>query len=383
MMNKPDQPMQPMQLALQQPVQEQAAHFVTRLYSGELSAQEERQLQQWRKASAEHEEAFQAMLALWELSNNLYQPVAQKRTLQRRLRSWGISAAAGVLLSAGVLYLATDWVPAAGPAIKQPMSQTSQQPAEQALASTVNSIEPITAAGVPAVVPQEHRYLRTGVGEVDTVALSDGSTVTLNTATTLQIAFNDEERYVVLVAGEAFFDVKSDMERAFVIDTGEQTIRVLGTKFNVRKEESAVRVAVVEGKVAVSRLPTMPIEGGTPRAEEIDFDSKDYFLEAGAVGSFSATADVVAESNFAQVSEAQSWRRGIFRFDDSSLDAVVKEFNRYRSQKIRIMDESAANLRISGVFHFNDGDGLLQALTASLPIELEETGHEVLIRKTP
>lgn len=379
MMNKPEQPMQ---LALQQPVQQQAAHFVTRLYSGELSAQEERQLQQWRYARPEHDEAFQAMLSLWELSNNLYQPVAQQRTLSRRLRSWGISAAAGVLLSAGVLYLASGWLPSAGPATPTLISQSSPQPTKHVSPPKSKTVEQIAAA-VPAMVHQEHRYLQTGVGEVDTVALSDGSTVTLNTATSLQIAFNDEERYVVLVAGEAFFDVESDVNRAFVIDTGEQIIRVLGTKFNVRKEDSAVRVAVVEGKVAVSRMPALTVTGHVPSSEDIEFEAKDYLLEAGAVGSFSATADVVAGSNFAQVSEAQSWRRGIFRFDDSSLDAVVKEFNRYRSHKIRIVDETAANLRISGVFHFNDGDGLLQALTASLPIELEQAGPEVLIRKAP
>src|SRR5690554_636242 len=359
-------------------VQKMAAHFVTRLYSGELSAVEEKELEQWRQTSEKHEEAFQAMLSLWELSNHLYQPVAQSRTLQRRLRSWGTAAAAGVLLSAGLLYFASQIHTNSIVIPEQQISQTNQ------LSNSNNhTSQPLhhSATIEPVVVKQEHRYLRTGVGEVDTVALSDGSTVTLNTATTLQVAFNDNERYVVLVEGEAFFDVESDINRAFVIDTGEQTIRVLGTKFNVRKENSAVRVAVVEGKVAVSRVSSIPSAGSNIGTQTMAFDAKDYLLEAGAIGSFSATADVVAGSNFAQVSEAQSWRRGIFRFDDSSLEAVVKEFNRYRTHKIKIIDESAAVLRISGVFHFNDGDGLLEALTASLPIELEVAGDKVLIRK--
>jgi len=364
----------------QEQIQQTAAQFVTRLYSGELSGHEERQLQKWRNEHRDHEQALQTMLALWDLSSHLYQPVAQKRTFRRRLRSWGLSAAAGVVLSAGVLYLANIEKPAADyPSTVSIVAQTNvnetatQQSATKQLTATT---------GKPEAVRQEHRYLRTGTGEVDTIALSDGSIVTLNTKTTLQVAFNDAERYVVLVEGEAFFDVESDVQRPFVIDTGEQEIRVLGTKFNVRKEESGVRVAVVEGKVAVTRVSSIPSANSMNDNYPASFDAEDYLLEAGAIGSFSTTADVVASTNFAQVSEAQNWRRGIFRFDDSSLAEVVKEFNRYRSHKIHLVNEETGNLRISGVFHFNDGEGLLQALSASLPIEFEEVGNDVFIRKT-
>lgn len=363
----------------QEHIQQTAAQFVTRLYSGELSGHEERQLQKWRNEHRDHEQALQTMLALWDLSSHLYQPVAQKRTFRRRLRSWAISAAAGVLLSAGILYLATNENTMASDPAVSIVAQTSVGES-----SSIQSgyRKPTATVGKPEAVRQEHRYLRTGTGEVDTIALSDGSIVTLNTKTTLQVAFNDAERYVVLVEGEAFFDVESDVQRPFVIDTGEQEIRVLGTKFNVRKEESGVRVAVVEGKVAVTRVSSIPSANSMNDNYPASFDAEDYLLEAGAIGSFSTTADVVASTNFAQVSEAQNWRRGIFRFDDSSLAEVVKEFNRYRSHKIHLVNEETGNLRISGVFHFNDGEGLLQALSASLPIEFEEVGDDVFIRKT-
>lgn len=364
----------------QEHIQQTAAQFVTRLYSGELSGHEERQLQKWRNEHRDHEQALQTMLALWDLSNHLYQPVAQKRTFRRRLRSWGLSAAAGVVLSAGVLYLANIEKPAADyPSTVSIVAQTS---VGESSSSQSGYRKPTATVSKPEAVRQEHRYLRTAAGEVDTIALSDGSIVTLNTSTALQIAFNDAERYVVLVEGEAFFDVESDVQRPFVIDTGEQEIRVIGTKFNVRKEESGVRVAVLEGKVAVTRVSSIPSANSMNDNYDVSFDAEDYLLEAGAIGSFSTTADVVASTNFAQVSEAQNWRRGIFRFDDSSLAEVVKEFNRYRSHKIHLVNEETGNLRISGVFHFNDGEGLLQALSASLPIEFEEVGDDVFIRKT-
>ena len=45
---------------------------------------------------------------------------------------------------------------------------------------------------------------------------------------------------------------------------------------------------------------------------------------------------------------------------------VVKEFNRYRKRKLRIVDSEAADLRISGVFHFGRGEGLVEALRLDL-----------------
>src|SRR5690554_1831822 len=183
-------------------LQEQASYYVTRLHSGEMSGQEEYELERWRQQSDAHEAAFCSMLALWDLSNNLYQPAQQTRRSSVG-RVWGLTAAAAVLVSV----LAMAWM--------QPSVQTSSEPAVLADADTQITVQPEAAAShtaqrIAAQSAREHRYLQTGLGEVDTVALSDGSVLTLNTETRIQIAFNQHERHVVLVAGEAFFDVAPD-----------------------------------------------------------------------------------------------------------------------------------------------------------------------------
>ncbi|MCL4408711.1 MAG: FecR domain-containing protein [Gammaproteobacteria bacterium] len=346
-------------------IQEQAAYYVTRIHSGELSAQEEREILAWRKLSPQHETEFQTMLNLWDLSNNLYQPVKSKYARKRRYAFLGLSTAASVALTAMLIYVLNPLVSVNGEAETSPLVSV-----EEYSDSYQEVIVPDVAA--PKI---ERRYVMTGSGEVDTVGLSDGSSVTLNTQTVLQVAFNEQERNVILLEGEAFFDVTSDPSRPFIIDTGSQKIRVIGTKFNVRKSNGDVRVAVVEGTVSVSRSQRSDDDAQTEVSEP-----SDYVLNAGSVGSFSNTAEVVVPSSFEQVTDAQSWRQGVFRFDEERLEVVVKEFNRYRTRKLRIVDAEAAELRISGVFHFGQGEGLVDALRATLPIEIEETNNELLVR---
>lgn len=93
-------------------------------------------------------------------------------------------------------------------------------------------------------------------GEKRTIAISDGSKLTLNAGTTIHV-YNDfsEERRVDLVDGEVFFDVARDINKPFRIGSNGLTISVLGTSFNV-SNYSALRkmsVGVVTGKVGITK----------------------------------------------------------------------------------------------------------------------------------
>lgn len=84
--------------------------------------------------------------------------------------------------------------------------------------------------------------------------LSDGSLISLHPGGSIEFPkeFSSGERNVML-SGEAFFDVAKDKNRPFIINTGEVTIRVLGTSFNVRAYQGSkeITVAVKTGKVSV------------------------------------------------------------------------------------------------------------------------------------
>ena len=87
-----------------------------------------------------------------------------------------------------------------------------------------------------------------------TIVLADGSVVTLNQNTSITLAdnFNQQSRELTL-SGEAFFDVKTDARRPFIVHTKDMDIKVLGTVFNVKAyaDSSSSTTALFRGKIEV------------------------------------------------------------------------------------------------------------------------------------
>lgn len=351
-------------------IQAQAARFVTRLYSGELTAREERQLQQWRDQSPLHEAEFQAMLATWDVTGSLFQNPQPQRQPGVRRGWWAVAASIALV---GVLGWQLWHSP--DPAIPAPAVPTmvAETKVEQPIVETPTLFR-ITERKLEASTA---RY-QTEVGEVSHVTLTDGSVLSLNTDTEVAVTLTANLRQVELVRGEAFFDVAKDENRPFQIDTGRKIIEVLGTQFNVRKraDETVVKVSVLEGKVAVRTTQAATETKVTASPEE-----DTTLLLAGDIGSYSDSSEVVTQNQTQAVSSAQSWRRGVFRFDDEPLEHVIREFNRYRERKIVIADPSVAELRISGVFHLKNGDNILTALESTLPVQFDRQQQQVVAKR--
>lgn len=356
-------------------IQAQAARYVTRLYSGELTAREERQLQQWRQQSAQHEAEFQAMLTTWDLTGNLFQSPKPSRRPGVRRGWWAVAASVALV---GVL--SWQWLQ---PQQGDPKTVVDSAPV---IASTnASQAEPATTTPPALFRITEQRLetdvarYQTEVGEVSHVTLSDGSVVSLNTDTEVEVSLSANQRQVTLVRGEAFFNIARDESRPFQIDTGRKVIEVLGTQFNVRKraDETVIKVSVLEGRVAIK--PTAP--ASTAAAKPDTADAEVTLLLAGDIGAYSESSEVVTQNQTQAVSSAQSWRQGVFRFDDESLEHVIREFNRYRSRKIVLADPSVADLRISGVFHLKNGDHILTALESTLPVQFDRSKQAVTVRR--
>lgn len=92
-------------------------------------------------------------------------------------------------------------------------------------------------------------------GSMKQVMLPDSSTVQLNAGTSLKfpVSFGDTKREVTLINGEAFFDVKHDVKRPFMVHAAKVITQVLGTSFNIKfyKELPDIQVYVNSGKVEV------------------------------------------------------------------------------------------------------------------------------------
>jgi len=192
---------------------------------------------------------------------------------------------------------------------------------------------------------------RTGVGGYRQLVLGDGSRVDLNTATALDVHFDDRQRQLCLYQGEIRIRTGHESPRRnFTVETAFGQLTALGTEFTVRLYPDRCRVAVFEGLVAVNA------QGG----------DNGLRLRPGEQLSFGAGGSGRVEP--ADV-DAAAWSDGRLVVERARLADVVAELARYRTG-ILSCDASVAQRRVSGVFSTRDPDRALRSLAASLGLEL-------------
>ncbi len=191
----------------------------------------------------------------------------------------------------------------------------------------------------------------TDVGETRTVSLADGSEITLNSDTALNVAYHDNLRQIELISGEAYFSVQRNPDQPFLVASHFANTRVLGTRFLVRQDQSSDTVTVISGVVEVSGKSQPPI--------------KLHADEQISVGAQAAnTIQRVGSSN------AVAWLKGHTLFDNAPLPEVLAELGRYRHGAIVLSNSQLKTLKVSGRFDIADTDHALQALRETLPIRI-------------
>lgn len=209
----------------------------------------------------------------------------------------------------------------------------------------------------------------TGRGQQTEVALADGSRVQLNTDTVVEWRLTDKERRVDLKRGEAYFDVRRDPRRPFVVRTASTEVRVVGTKFSVREEGGKVQVFVKEGQVDVVPDSTRPL-GSTPTKVE---------LTPGKRLTYDGTQHLVRVA-LIDPERSLAWRSGSLDFDAATLEEAVAEINRYAAKPLFIEDERLRGVRLSGRFRLGDVEAVGFALRERFGIEAIETGDRIALR---
>ncbi|WP_032127059.1 FecR family protein, partial [Piscirickettsia salmonis] len=195
---------------------------------------------------------------------------------------------------------------------------------------------------------------QTQVGELRSVALPDGSRAELNSNSHIRVRFDDAERRVLLVAGEALFSVEKNPGRPFVVDAGLGTATVTGTRFDVRRDADQVRVLVEAGSVKVAGAhgaAAVPVTAGQG-------------VRIGAAGQADRAEPV-------DVAATLAWRGGQIRFSNTDLASAAREVSRYRQQPI-VLGPGVEHLTVTSVFQTRDTDAFLTALPHILPVRVRQ-----------
>jgi len=201
----------------------------------------------------------------------------------------------------------------------------------------------------------------TRTGEMRTVSLADGTTIEMNTASTLAVTFTGQQRHVTLDQGEALFRVAKDTARPFLVTVGGRDVRDVGTVFNILRDHGRIVVTVESGKVSISS------------------GDKSVLLEAGdQLAAEDGASEVVSH---ADPSQATSWRQGYLTYKEAPLSVVVADLNRYFSGRIFLSDKDAGVRRFSGILKVDDEDAVLNRLAQLLPLVVDrKSDGEVALR---
>jgi transmembrane sensor len=210
--------------------------------------------------------------------------------------------------------------------------------------------------------PSMAEIYATRVGERRDVALADGTVITLNTASRMEVIYSDTARAVTLLEGQALFDVAPGRV-PFVAGAGGSLTTALGTEFDIRLRPEGPEIILVEGRVRVAR------QG----------DSRSDVLTPGQRLTFRGGDTVITEVD---TSEATGWKTGMIRFRDVTLREAIEEMNRYSEVQLSAPDAALAARRFSGVFPAGDQDIFLESILLHFEARALHDGRVITLLPT-
>ncbi len=165
------------------------------------------------------------------------------------------------------------------------------------------------------------------------IILPDESRVWLNAESSLRYptVFNNTERIVEL-KGEAYFEVTHNKHLPFKVETNGQRVQVLGTHFNINSysDEPSTKTTLVNGSVKVYGLSANESELLAPGEQSILTKSGRLHKAAGV-----------------NIEEAIAWKNQLFYFDNSDIEAVVRQLSRWYDVKFEY-EGKIPQVRLSG-----------------------------------
>ncbi len=221
---------------------------------------------------------------------------------------------------------------------------------------------------VSAPYPKEQQeslhILRIPRGGEYTLVLADSTVVFLNAESKLQYParFEGKERKVYL-SGEAYFDVKANPEKPFIVTAGGMDVRVYGTEFNVTAYEGeSVRTVLVEGKVGVKT---------TEGSEEVQ-------LHPGQMAEREGNGIVVQEVDTYTYT---AWKDGKFVFEEENIERIMERLARWYNLNVFYANESVKNQLFNGVLtRFTEVEDILRVIEQTATVEFEIKGNTVIVK---
>ena len=317
-------------------ISEQAAHWWVVFHGGGASSVERQEFAQWVVRSPARVEAYLRVARVHS-------------ALTRKDLRWPKTPAAALVREA--LTAPHDPTPLPVQRTRPERARSRRLPAFAGL-GLVAAV--LLAVGVVWHFLSGPEQFQTKFGERLSVVLADGSRVTLNTDSKIEVLFRSNLRIVHLVQGEALFDVVHEARRPFEVRVGKAIMRDLGTRFDVDRRRERTIVTVVEGRVGI--IATGSAGGNVGKLPELSATDRAIIDNEGSIQLHHAI----------NAAETTGWLHGSLVFQRRPMGEVADEFNRYNPQQIKIRSPALRKLEITGTFRSDDLASFL-AYIADIP----------------
>lgn len=207
--------------------------------------------------------------------------------------------------------------------------------------------------------PKPPLDLKTAFGERRILSLNDGSRISLDSATDVQVRYTDHSRELHLLHGQARFEVAHDTSRPFTVTADGRTVIATGTDFDVDLPKRGVIVTLIEGHVKIT--------GGR---KIVKLDPGEQLAVSGS------GAQKLANVN---VNGITAWQSGQLVFDNEPLSQVVERISRYSTVPVTVADANTGALRMSGVFNTGDVAAFVEAVTHYLPVSASQPQYGAIV----
>jgi len=200
------------------------------------------------------------------------------------------------------------------------------------------------------------------------LVLADGTKVWLNSETTLRfpVQFESDVRRVELT-GEAYFEVSRNENVPFIVNSGDQRVKVLGTQFNISSypDNQSILTTLVEGSVEVS------LEGNPAEKTMLKPSEQSYL---------SRNESQILKRNV-DVAQYVAWKDGRFVFQDQMLEDIMKTLSKWYDVQVVFANEDDKKLRFTGnLERYIDFSNILGKIERTNEVKFEITDKLITIK---
>lgn len=190
------------------------------------------------------------------------------------------------------------------------------------------------------------------------ITLSDGTKIWLNAATTLTCAsdFKTAKYRIVNLDGEAYFEVAKDKKRPFIVKSKNQTVKVLGTHFNIScyRDEKNTKTTLVEGSVEVNNTLLKP-------NQQSIFDNQQIKVLA------------------VDANKAIAWKNGKFVFNSESLESIMKKLARWYNFEVVMNGDLSDKVFTGSISRYDNISNILEKISYTQAVKFKIEGRRIFV----